>query len=333
MKFKAHSDNEYVTEDFAKRYLDEHVRKRGAKSWFLVCPFHSDRDPSLSVIVSKKAKQRVGFWRCFGCGRKGYWNELAIALNMPTVDGITYDLVERDSIQFNVENDLVSDDTFFCGKNSRKPRVLKKDSLHSWPETAIWRKFPGKIVRNFGGYMNILDFDYPLAFVCRNRNALKDCGIILCRTTKKEKQTSYLFTDGEWTHNFLWPEHKIKSTRTVVLVEGVRDALAWLCLGVPTLAILGTQTGISDKRLHTLIGLGIERIILFMDGDKAGKRAVYGTYDENGKVLTQGLKSLLIKDFDVQVIKTWKHYEDEDPFSLAQNKSFVKKFKLRLGNI
>ena len=39
--------------------------KKNGKGWFGLCPFHEDKNPSLSVTPDKN------LWRCFGCGAAG----------------------------------------------------------------------------------------------------------------------------------------------------------------------------------------------------------------------------------------------------------------------
>ena len=39
--------------------------KKNGKSWFGLCPFHDDHNPSLSVNPS------TNLWQCFGCGAGG----------------------------------------------------------------------------------------------------------------------------------------------------------------------------------------------------------------------------------------------------------------------
>jgi hypothetical protein len=45
-------------------YTVNPLRKAG-NQWKVICPFHNDRTPSLSVTPEK------GLWRCFGCGEGG----------------------------------------------------------------------------------------------------------------------------------------------------------------------------------------------------------------------------------------------------------------------
>jgi DNA primase len=39
--------------------------KKNGKSWFGLCPFHADKNPSLSINPVKN------LWQCFGCGAAG----------------------------------------------------------------------------------------------------------------------------------------------------------------------------------------------------------------------------------------------------------------------
>ncbi len=303
---------------FVMRNLAPYVKNKSSKSWFLLCPFHSDRkSPSLSVVVSHGYKQPVGFWKCFGCGEKGYWNKLAEALNMETLDGYKMDLTESESLNFDIEPEEEEE------PNSDKVNLKL---LTPWPIDRSWRGFAGSIVQKYDGMYNKLDPDYPLVFLCKHRNDNKIVGFIRCREQKRKGYKSYLFSKGPWLSNYLWCENKIRDTKRILITEGVRDALAWICRGFTSVAILGTSSGMKSKRKATLLGMGVERIILFMDGDEAGEKAVYGKW-ENNQLKQEGLKHLLENDFNVKTFKTWFHFPDYDPFKLAKNKNFVSNFK------
>lgn len=318
--YKPRKDYEVPSPDFVQKNLASFVKNKSSKSWFLLCPFHPDRSsPSLSVIVENGHKQPVGFFKCFGCGKKGYWNELALALNMETVDGYKLDLTEADSISFDSdpEPDEIEE------PSSEKVNIK---TLVPWPKNKSWRGFAGKIVQKYDGWYNKFDPDYPLVFLCRRRNSKKVIGFIRCRTKKKKGYKSYLFSKGEWTSNYIWPEHKLSKTDRLVLVEGARDALAWICRGVLTGAILGTSSGLGSRRKATLMGMGVDELVLFMDGDHAGENAVFGKW-EDGDLVVEGLQSLAETDFIVRVFKTWFHFPEKDPFKLAKDANFVRKFK------
>ncbi len=321
-----------IDPDFVKEHLKAHVIKRSTKSWFLKCPFHADKDPSLSVIVSYGYQQPVGFWRCFGCGTKGHWNELAEKLGLPTVEDYQVGANRRESIDIEIKEVYSPNSVYTCGKNSKRPRVIDVKKLLPWPKTRNWRGFTGDIIQSFGGYLNLLDADYPLVLLCKQK--LTNGGLILCREFKKEGYPSYLFTDGTWSNDYLWPGPKLRPTKCIVMVEGVRDALALICQGLPAVAILGTQKPITSKRFAYLLGLGVETIVLFMDGDNAGRLAVYGKVNKNSIPLeSKGFKKILSEHFKVLVVKTWDIFPGLDPCKLADDKVFMARLKQRLEGL
>jgi len=53
----------------------EKVEKRG-RCWYALCPFHEETRPSLSINLE------IGFFKCYGCGKKGTLRRLAEALGI-----------------------------------------------------------------------------------------------------------------------------------------------------------------------------------------------------------------------------------------------------------
>jgi 5S rRNA maturation endonuclease (ribonuclease M5) len=276
--------------------------KKQTKHWFISCPFHKDSSPSLSVVVASGHRAPVGTWNCFGCSKSGRWNSLAEKLNLPTVD--------KDNPEISLESNYISFNELEDNPSDYSPPL----NSSPWPTDKYWRNFPGTILNKHNGLYVPLDINYNLWLPCISHANKKVTGIIKC--TEKKKSISYLFTEGAWLSEYLWPEATLKfPIKTVVLVEGVRDALAFLINKIPALAVLGTQSGFTDNRIYTLYSLGVNRVILFMDGDSPGKKASYA------------LRKLLAKDFDVDIFKTWKHFPDKDPFNILKDKIFVKAFK------
>jgi DNA primase len=64
------------------------------------------------------------------------------------------------------------------------------------------------------------------------------------------------------------------AVKTAVLVEGPVDALRLVYNRIPAFAILGTNN-YDPSNKFLLMNLGIERVILAMDSDEAGKKARY----------------------------------------------------------
>jgi DNA primase len=77
-----------VTSDFVRSNLLSYAKGSStrSKSMLIPCPFHSESEPSLSIILNSDHRLPVGSWKCFGCNRSGHWNILAEALHLPLVD-------------------------------------------------------------------------------------------------------------------------------------------------------------------------------------------------------------------------------------------------------
>ncbi|MCQ2735978.1 MAG: DNA primase [bacterium] len=86
--------------------------KRAGKRYAAVCPFHSDKDPSLSVSPEK------GFFHCFGCGAGG--NVISFVMK---IEGISYsEALEKLSKRAGLE---------FAGSADRSEFKKRKDSIEA----------------------------------------------------------------------------------------------------------------------------------------------------------------------------------------------------------
>ena len=122
-------------------------------------------------------------------------------------------------------------------------------------------------------------------------------GYIKARMKKVDGKPSYINLRGNWvSHYGLFPfDYTMQNlvNKTVVLVEGQRDALRLLSFGIPALCIMGTQNWTVHKA-RLLEMHGVDTVYIFMDGDDAG---IHGT--EKVWELSHDL-------FDTHVIKLWQ---------------------------
>lgn len=84
---------------------------------------------------------------------------------------------------------------------------------------------------------------------------------------------------------------------TVVLVEGPFDALRLCYLGIPALSILGTSNW-SFSKLSTIQGMGCKKLIICMDGDKAGRLAEAHIFEETADKIKRKRFRLPINEED-----------------------------------
>nr|DAY69077.1 MAG TPA: DNA directed DNA polymerase [Caudoviricetes sp.] len=240
--------------------------KVGSEMAMICCPFHADDTPSCGVFY-KPSNKDPGRFYCFGCQAKGDWNTLARRLNLKEFDPKPHD---EFSYSLNMRKEK---------EESEKYEELIFANL---PPNKKWRDIPTNLLIKIGckicqvDYGNNLSdkFIYLPVYVGKK---LK--GYTKGRMHKKEGVTSYINERGSWVKSWgLFPfdysialMKSIKS-RTMVLVEGQRDALRLIKLGIPALCIMGTGNW-TDKKRNLLEFYGVKNVILMMDGDDAGIRA------------------------------------------------------------
>lgn len=292
--------------EFVKAQLGMYAGEKKAVqgSTFLLCPFHSEKTPSGRVFHSEQSLS-PGFFKCYGCGHTGTWDEVAERLGLqPFRKGPPKE--ERASpLQI-----LRKQHESLRANN----RGYREDKFKFWdiPKNKTWRTIPTNLLIELGGRMcykwsdeykrwGSTKFIYMPVLI----NGVQR-GFFRARLKKDEsdaKLPSYYLAAAEgsnWskTHG-LWPyDHAIEMMRelksnTIVIVEGQRDALRLLVLGIPAMCIFGTQSWSSNK-CKLLELAGVERVVMLMDGDPAGIDAT--------EKIAPSLRSM----FNTKVIKLWK---------------------------
>jgi hypothetical protein len=269
-------------------------REQGDR-FFVLCPFHAERTPS------GKIDRNSGYFWCFGCGAQAKWDEVAPKLGMePFKSGPPKDEQALDLFMGKASQALTSDVRYEKGRFKFWPL----------PKNKKWRTIPTNTLIKLGGRLCVKwSDDYQrwgstkYIYLPVNINKEKE-GYFLARLTKHPDYPSYMQAkavgDSHWvkTHG-LWPFNmciklmRSLDSRTVVLVEGQRDALRLLLHGIPAVCIFGTQSW-SDSKAKLLEIAGVKTVVMFMDGDCAGRDATIN--------ITPRAKKLL----SVRVLKLWK---------------------------
>jgi 5S rRNA maturation endonuclease (ribonuclease M5) len=266
----------------AQEYSKEQMR--------IVCPFHQDTDPSLSIHIGYRMK--AGTWRCFGCGEHGSWNKLARQLNMALM----------------TEENIAESDPFYVADKSFEPAASLDyelpDDIREWPIAENWRDLSGDFLRTMGflKWWDEWDGVYRLLIPVRYGDRLHGYVGGKIGTAEKNdkgyKIPKYRNAKGEWAKTtwlgYDWESNPILKTnwkkykgKVVVLVEGPYDWLQCVKHELPVIAILGTQN-YSQKKKQDLISLNTKYIVTFFDGDSAG----YKITDEVTKSL-KGFKKVI----------------------------------------
>lgn len=246
----------------------------------IVCPFkvHSNPKPSCMVHLSGH-KTGVGVFHCWKCDAKGPWSKLAEAL------GLEYGENYVPQNPFNAKSRAIKQ-RMADAQEQAESRFHDCMPLGVQPwEHGSFRGLPEEFLIKVGAkrYYDDKSECYRIVFPVKNKNGATIGSV--ARRTDKNSFMPWLNAPGYWARQALFPLHIMeRPLTTVVLVEGPFDALRLCYLGIPTLSILGTSNWTMTK-LSTLQGMGCKRLIICMDGDKAGRVAEAQVFeDTDGKI-------------------------------------------------
>lgn len=250
-------------------------QKSTANSRFLCCAFHDDSTPSMSVFLGTDGPIPLGFFHCFGCGTKGRWNVLAKKMGLDKIQEWKTNTQPSDSlITKEIEDKLLGSDTLTF---KSVLRLMRCEEAIRWPTHLDWRGFDGSLIHAVGGHMINDDYNddiallFPVKIQGRVRGAVK-----AIRERKSKKQLAYITMKGDWVRDYglfpyMYTQRILRKYRYdfVVLVEGPRDALRLISLGVPALAVLGA-TSMSDIKALLVSNLDVSNVYVMPDNDDGG---------------------------------------------------------------
>lgn len=258
----------------------------------LLCPFHKDKETPSLVIYTNKSP--VNFY-CFGCRRHGTWNDLAPVIAAGELASDWDDPEAASNLLAEIRR--LFPDTPALPPDARPwtsgawrgmseislAQVRSRwwyDEIDSvrrilWPVWDVHAELMGWVARDIDNLKGS-----PRKY--RNMPGMKALGTLWP-----------LPTDGD------------EPETTVVLVEGILDALRLLNAGIPALAALGGGWG--QDRTSLLTGyLAAERVVLAFDGDPAGQGAARKVYGH------------LKRYFGAQNIWLWEWPDGADPGDAPQ---------------
>lgn len=245
----------------------------------IVCPFHSDVNPSLTVnLVENK-------WKCFGCELSGdaaafvkymerkynglndlqaYKKYLQI-LKSDKCSNIhvdthykTYKPARRDL--YNVAYD------YYHGLKKIDWREVQEIEAVESKEYMMQRGFTAKTLNKCGAKITY-NKSYSIIFPMLDNGKFKGW---VCRTTLKsvEKKRKYLYNTGFSRANTLVGSYG--NLDFVIVVEGYMDRLKFVQYGVENVvAILGWKMSI--QQIEKLKAKGVTKVISALDNDKCGR--------------------------------------------------------------
>ena len=280
-------------------------QKTAGEYKMMPCAFHDDIDPSMGVYLRRDHPTKtLGYFNCLGCGAHGHWNVFAEKAGLQKIKA-------WNSGEHKVEYNTQKDESNLLGDTGVTLRAVYKEmrcpEAQPWPESLVWRGVSGALIAAVGGkaindeYNDGLAVLFPIKIGSRIRGAVK-----AMFHKKSPTDLGYLTMPGEWVKQYgIFPyAYTSKLIREyghnfVILVEGPRDALRMLKLGLPAVAVLGANT-ISKTKMLYIRSLGVDTIYVLPDNDKGGmalwrnvksqvpearKLKLPREKDENGKII------------------------------------------------
>lgn len=242
--------------DFVDRYLNP--GSISGREVMCVCLFHEDSKPSMQFNLDS------GLFVCFTCGVGGSYRKIEKKLGVNHKDiEVGLDVIYRKL------NDLRKSANMPDG-----PRVLPETTLDQFDlfkEKWEDRKLKPATVDAFDlGYDMVAN-----ALTIPVRNMHGDLIGVTRRFLDPDADSKYRYPKGfhKAEHLFAsWMVAADTSDKPVVLTEGAIDCMSVWEAGYPAMAIYGSS--VSHAQIRILRALGITRLILFFDNDKAGRDIV-----------------------------------------------------------
>ena len=273
--------------DFVIQQLDSYAGEKkllNGISTFVCCPYHAEKTPSFRIFHSPVTKS-PGWGRCYGCGASHPWDQYAEKLGLKPYE---YAKPTEQFTRTRIVREI---------EDLGPPEKLVLSDL---PENKVWRSIKTNFLIQVGCQRATNEWGTPFVYMPVVILG-EERGYIKARLRKVEDKPSYINKKGSWSSDYgLFPYDYAVRTKpaVIVLVEGPRDSLRLNSLGIPTMAILGTQSW-SDRKSRLVALSGAKHVILMMDGDDAGIAA------------EKKIQPLLEKVIDVT---TFSLYGDDSPY-------------------
>lgn len=357
------NDNDLIKEvrsasnivDVISSYLP--LVKKG-KNYFGVCPFHDDNNPSMSVSEDKQ------IYKCFSCGASG--NVFNFVMDYEKIDfkSALYLLAKRSGI--NVSNNLVKtnnkNDKFYEIYNIAEKYYQNNLNTSLGLEAKSYlhnRGIDDELIKHFKIGLSLKEQDGLVNLLVKKNYSIKDISLIGLSNMDKDlyinrimfplfntngdtigfsgriyntksdskyinTRETLIFKKGKNLYNYHLAKDEARKEKSLIVVEGFMDVIRLYSIGVKNVvALMGTSL---TKEQTTLIKRTSTNIILMLDGDNPGKKAIVNVghilEEENLRVNVVALPEEL--DPDEYILK----YGKERFINLLNNPIEYSEFKI-----
>lgn len=294
----------------------EYTQKGG--SIRMLCPFHEDTDPSLSITLEETDDAKPNTWHCFGCKESGSIIDF-VALLEGNDD-------PRAAAEFVA---TISDCGLAPPKSSGRRRAREADRSPKPPRAASTAsegvsdgdppekagKAPSGAFEEASRVNPPLKFElktvlehpylservppetaehFELGYVPGDSRSMFSGRVVIPLHDFKGNLIGYqgriasdpvpngvekyLLPPKLDKMHVLYNAHRLPKTPDVVIVEAAFAAMRLHMLGAPVVALLGTA--VSQSHVEQLCLLGVRRVLLLFDGDHPGQSAIPAALDK-----------------------------------------------------
>lgn len=276
------------------------LRKHGSADLVGKCPFHDEDEPSFVVTPSKN------LFHCLGCDAGGSVIDLVMKLDCLTFrEAVLRLMTDNGLVTTAAETAKQKDDTPAVSP-ARAARLLERvaaiyeKNLPESPEALEYLKRRGldnteQLAAHRSGYANgrlheilpqsgkVLDELKALGVLSRSGHE-HFAGCVVFPVTDVDGNIVTLYGrhvgDGPKRHVFLpkrhtglWNAPVLKTYPEIIAVESVLDALSVEAAGFPNVVAIQGTNGLHDGDIADMLRYGVGRVLLMLDGDKAGAEA------------------------------------------------------------
>lgn len=281
------------------------LTKKG-KNYFGVCPFHDDTNPSMSVSSDKQ------IYKCFSCGASGnvitfvmdyekvdFKEALSILAKRAGIDFIKSNVKEKEAqfdkyykmydlalklYQNNINSKYGTDAIKYLENRYITKEIIKEFKIglsldkNELTKILLNKGYTNKEIENYGLSNGIYDLYFnrimfPL-FDTNDRVVGFSGRIYKNKDSSKYINTKEtpIFKKGELLYNYFKAKDFVRQEKKLLIVEGFMDVIRLYSIGVKNVvALMGTAL---TKDQISLIKRLSKNIILCLDGDQAGKKAM-----------------------------------------------------------
>jgi len=238
------------------------------------CPFHKEgkeNTPSLKISANQSSYP-IGNWKCFACGKKGKWNDLAGEIGLKK---------KKEDEEILLDLDFSKDDkkSLIEEPNDSSLSDNNSDSFLPWNKARVWRNISGEILSKINALLQVREFGDRI-YLPVDINKEKVGGISGALHKSNNGSPSYIYDRGRWILKAVFPyDYTLNllnknNKRPLFLCEGPRDCLNLLQYGVPAVSILGGTTVWPDNnsKADLIMSLNPTQIILAFDPDEIGQQ-------------------------------------------------------------